>query len=637
VEERVDGEIRRVSQSMRRAVWNILQDVGWCALAQVGDVVGLVKAMIPSGEDSGRDDGRGDRIHAQVRHDQQQKNDDDDDSDNHGDDVEDAKEDDGEEEASEDEPDEKLEVIELPIHYSEITPVSSYASMSSLRESFRCCEDEDYLEGDSFANTKSYLRDLAQMLQNGLYVFASYNKCKSGSNDDTDDIASCASNCTATKSFRLSVFSYHPALSTSPTMGNDNKNLQHSYHDCFVFGPKPSHPQMTESQSEQMAKDSAVLPVKDVVQVRKVGTHAIEFVTASSSTPESQRLQRELQPTLTASFASGSMLRSPSICSNMSEDDFVTIMKSCSSIDGGTGSGNILQQQAVDEEEEEEFIFAEMILSDGEDRDTIFAGLKILLKNFCDDGKEDNDYEDIEKEVEGVKLDDASEVEEDMNVEDVAEEGNESQEESSPAKIQDEVGGVRLDDASEVEEDMNVEDAEEEEGNESEEEESSTKLLHGDELVRTPDEKGLLENIQGDQNTTPDYDNFLDESSIVDELVVQASYEGQHSTNPCEKQEQLGDSSENSMLWGHGKMADDQELSEEERNKGDTDSNQESMKECDDKIVDWNDSHNVKETSSIADERLENSMASRHDNDATPDCSDDELIKNGTNIQDSQL
>lgn len=111
------------------------------------------------------------------------------------------KKDDGEEENSENELDEKLEVIELPIHYSEITPVFSYASISSLRESFRCCEDEDYIKGDNFANTKSYLRDLAQMLQNGLYVFTSYNKCKSGSNDDTDDIAYCASNYTATKSF----------------------------------------------------------------------------------------------------------------------------------------------------------------------------------------------------------------------------------------------------------------------------------------------------------------------------------------------------------------------------------------------------------------------------------------------------
>lgn len=260
---------------------------------------------------------------------------------------------------------------------------------------------------------------------------------------------------------------------------------------------------MTEFHSEQMAKDSAVLPMKDVVHMQKVGTHAIEFVTTSSSTPESQRLQRELQPTLRVSFVSGSMLRSPSICSNMSEDDFVTIMKSCSSIDGGAGSGNILQQQAVDDdEEEEEFIFAEMILPDGEDMDTIFAGLKILLKNFCtqygfnvDDGKDDNDYKDIEKEVEGVDLDDASEVEEDMNLEDVAEEGNKSQDESSPAKLQDKVGGVRLDNTSEVEEDMNVEDAEEEEGNELEEEGLFTKLLYGDELVRTSDEKGLLENI----------------------------------------------------------------------------------------------------------------------------------------------
>ena len=84
-------------------------------------------------------------------------------------------------------------------------------------------------------------------------------------------------------------------------------------------------------------------------------------------------------------------------------------------------------------------------------------------------------------------------------------------------------------------------------------------------------------------------------------------------------------------------MADDQVLGEEERNRGDSDSNQESMKECDDEVVDWNDSHNVNETSSITDERLENSMASRNNNDATPDCSDDELMKNGTDIQDSQL
>ena len=57
MEERVDGEIQRVKQSLRRAVWNILQDVGWCALAHVSDFVGLVRSMLPSENDANDDGG----------------------------------------------------------------------------------------------------------------------------------------------------------------------------------------------------------------------------------------------------------------------------------------------------------------------------------------------------------------------------------------------------------------------------------------------------------------------------------------------------------------------------------------------------------------------------------------------------
>jgi len=588
VEEMVDGEIRRVSQSIRRAVWNILQDVGWCALAQVGDVVGLVMAMMPAAGDDGGGRGGGEIISTQVQHDRQQENDDDDDDDDDDasggdddDDGDDAVKNDEEEEVSENEQIEKLELIELPTHHhntitqpsdhdddDEIKHISSYPSISSLRDSFGCYEDEDYLEDDNFTDNKSYLRDLTQMLQNGLYVFASYNKFKRGDddadddNDDDNDVYN-TSNRTSTKSFRLSVFSYHPALSTSTTttMDNDNKNLQQSFHDCFVFGPKPSrHTQvMTKSQQgEQMAKNSTILPVEDVVQVQKVGTHAIAFVTASSSsTTESQhRLQMSLQPTLTASFVSSSMLRTPSVCSNMSEEDFVTIMKSCSSIDnsgiGDIGGGNTLQHQQVvdDDDDEEEIIFAEMVFSNGEDRDTIFAGLKILLKNFdthygfdCDVGEEeDNDYENNMKE---------------------------------------EIKGVGLDDPSEVEEDMNLED------------------------------------------------------ELVEQLVDDNS---PHSTNnKCEKEEQSEDSSPNIMLWEHGKMADDQVLGEEERNCGGSDSNHKSMNEHNDVVVDLNVSRNVKEISSLVDERLEDYMASMNDNDLTSDCSEDGSMKNGQDTKQSKI
>jgi len=545
-------------------------------------------AMMPAAGDDGGGRGGGEIISTQVQHDRQQENDDDDDDDDDDasggdddDDGDDAVKNDEEEEVSENEQIEKLELIELPTHHhntitqpsdhdddDEIKHISSYPSISSLRDSFGCYEDEDYLEDDNFTDNKSYLRDLTQMLQNGLYVFASYNKFKRGDddadddNDDDNDVYN-TSNRTSTKSFRLSVFSYHPALSTSTTttMDNDNKNLQQSFHDCFVFGPKPSrHTQiMTKSQQgEQMAKDSTILPVEDVVQVQKVGTHAIAFVTASSSsTTESQhRLQMSLQPTLTASFVSSSMLRTPSVCSNMSEEDFVTIMKSCSSIDnsgiGDIGGGNTLQHQQVvdDDDDEEEIIFAEMVFSNGEDRDTIFAGLKILLKNFdthygfdCDGGEEeDNDYENNMKE---------------------------------------EIKGVGLDDPSEVEEDMNLED------------------------------------------------------ELVEQLVDDNS---PHSTNnKCEKEEQSEDSSPNIMLWEHGKMADDQVLGEEERNCGGSDSNHKSMNEHNDVVVDLNVSRNVKEISSLVDERLEDYMASMNDNDLTSDCSEDGSMKNGQDTKQSKI
>jgi len=191
-----------------------------------------------------------------------------------------------------------------------------------------------------------------------------------------------------------------------------------------------------------------------------------------------------------------------------------------------------------------------MVFSNGEDRDTIFAGLKILLKNFdthygfdCDVGEEeDNDYENNMKE---------------------------------------EIKGVGLDDPSEVEEDMNLED------------------------------------------------------ELVEQLVDDNS---PHSTNnKCEKEEQSEDSSPNIMLWEHGKMADDQVLGEEERNCGGSDSNHKSMNEHNDVVVDLNVSRNVKEISSLVDERLEDYMASMNDNDLTSDCSEDGSMKNGQDTKQSKI
>lgn len=412
VEERVDGEIRRVTGEARRAVWNVIQDAGWCAVAQVGDVVGLVTALMPAGEEEESDGGEecDDDGVGGVGADE---DDEDEGKDEHDDGISEGVEEDEdygisfEGETSGSEPDRTMqEMLQntdarrlASDQESGIEPVSSFASLSSIRSSFGMYEeDETLLDDDVDASysdddrtrsiSEAYLRDLTQMLRTGLYVYASLRDGDDGGDDaptNTD------------RPFRLSSFSYHPAASptaTDPTASSDTtENAVYETtppsRDCFVFTPPPTAADEPHD-GERMANDSVVLPLDDVVRVRKAGTHSVEIRTASRRRP------LELWPALGKSLVEGTLERARSVGSDVSEKDFVELMKNWS--DGG----NTLQGKATEEEEEGDFVFAEMVLLDGEDRDTLFVGLRTLLKTF--DRRGDFDNSATEKEKKNTKF-----------------------------------------------------------------------------------------------------------------------------------------------------------------------------------------------------------------------------------------
>lgn len=407
VEERVDGEIRRVTGEVRRAVWNVVQDAGWCAVAQVGDVVGLVMALMPAREEEERSDG-GEECEDNCDDDGVVVVDEDDKDkgkDEHDDGISEGVEEDEdygisfEGETSESEPYHKMQEIlqntdarrSASDQESGIEPVSSFASLSSIRSSFGMYEEDGTLldddvdasySGDNHTQSVSevYLRDLTQMLRIGLYVYASLG----GGDDGTTN---------TDRPFRLSLFSYHPAASptaTEPATSSDTtKNVDckttSPLHNCFVFTPPPT----TANEShdgERMVNDSVILPLDDVVRVQKTGTHSIEIRTVS------QRRPLELWPALGKSLVEGTLERARSVGSDVSEKDFVELMKNWS--DGGNNSQGIL---AEEKEEQGDFVFAEMVLLDGEDRDTLFVGLRTLLKTFDRHGDFDNSATEKEK------------------------------------------------------------------------------------------------------------------------------------------------------------------------------------------------------------------------------------------------
>lgn len=626
MEERVDGEIRRVTRSARRAFWNVLQNAGWSALAQVGDVVGLVTAMMPVGdegdgeqpearrnrrtEQDGRDDGDddgegGDNVHGYGSVEEDDGNDVSEEtgpSESEPDDNRDIYE---ETELSDREPGDKMQEIQSPGHNNpsapallqnndtssssqhlvpdcdpKLEPVSSFASLSSLRSEFGFyTDDENFLSdndsadcaGDKNSQTlaKSYLRDLTLMLRNGLYVYASH-----GEDGDNDNAVCDGSNKNTDRPFHVSLFSYHPALSaTATTVDPDDEEMTQPLYDCFVFGPKPSPTQIADdSHSKQIAKDSVILPVDDVVKVRKAGTHAIEFITSSSSsTPKSQ-----LQPTLSKLLASGTLERAQSTSSNVSEESFVTLMKSWSDV------GNKAQQPVM-EREDEDLLFAEMVLLDGEDRDTLFVGLRTLLKTLGRRGAFDNHAREemkndtkIEEEVKIMGSDvDTEELacrmkKEDNVKETESEEGKddlESKEDESPEITLDGDAVMSSDGVveectceTEKEDDIKKKDLEEDNDDlEFKEDVSPSKALDEDIVVSTI-KKGELsqgdkEDIEHDQSKALGNDTLYHERLVVDEpAIMEEDSKSRHFTSK---------SNEKDKTWEHGIMADDQVLGEE--------------------------------------------------------------------------
>ena len=202
-----------------------------------------------------------------------------------------------------------------------------------------------------------------------------------------------------------------------------------------------------------------------------------------------------------------------------------------------------------------------MVLSDGEDRDTLFAGLRTLIKIFdnrggLNDRTREEEEDNMEEEVEGMRSDDASgELASEM-------EGKEEPEE----------------------------DFLEEEEHDKSEEESSPKTLHEDELVRELNKDELLNNdkepIRDDQRLAPDYDDSYHKRLVVDERAPEVDVVSHHSTNESDTEEQLVGSSPSIISWAHGTMADDQELSEEEGNSTKRNLNHESKVEHDGEITD---------------------------------------------------
>ena len=207
---------------------------------------------------------------------------------------------------------------------------------------------------------EAYIADFVSMLKEGLYVFAS-------AADSAEEESS--------KRFRLRVFFYEC----------DDEDSD----PYFVLHP-------VENNAENSHDDIEIISIADVGEIRQSGTNGIEFIAAtesSSSLGNVNMAHSESEPSLIQTVSMKSVSSTPSI----PEEEEVN------------GKGVVRSER----------VLAEIILSNVEDRETLFQGLNVCFSEFCqrssplkdssEDIEESEEDDDDDEHMDNAQLKDSSE------------------------------------------------------------------------------------------------------------------------------------------------------------------------------------------------------------------------------------
>jgi len=319
VEQRVDKHIDRVKVSIKAKMWNIAKDIGWSTLSQIGEIVSFVKGEMKY------EDITHTMAATQKRNACSKK----------------------ETEAMRKESSSESLLARKPSH-SVLESLSSFSSIEDLnqRHASQATKEEREI----------YMNDFIAMLREGLYVFAAYDGERS-SNARSRTRTGQSDRDGNEKRFRLRVFFYQ-----------DNDSMQKDENDVsekdlyFVLHP-------VEGGSQD---DIEIISIDEIKDIRRSGTNGIEFImysdilstSSAHSSDEDDRMidHSESEASLVQTASMGSAGCTPSI----PEGEEIKHVATADTDDGS----------------ERSFVMAEIVLSNVQDRETLFQGLKTCFPGF---------------------------------------------------------------------------------------------------------------------------------------------------------------------------------------------------------------------------------------------------------------
>ena len=323
VEQRVDKHIDRVKVSIKAKMWNIAKDIGWSTLSQIGEIVSFVK-----GEMKYEDITRIDTMAAtptQKRNAFSKKD----------------------TEAMRKESSSESLLARKPSH-SVLESLSSFSSIEDL--------NQRHADQATKEEREIYMNDFVAMLREGLYVFAAYDGGRSSNARSRTRAGQSDRNESEKKRFRLRVFFYQ-----------DHDSMQQDDNDVsekdlyFVLHP-------VEGGNRD---DIEIIPIDEIKDIRRSGTNGIEFITYSNILSASSHSSDEDDRMIDRSESEASLVRTASMVT----------AGSTPSIPEGEEIKHVATDD-TDDSSERSFVMAEIVLSNVQDRETLFQGLKTCFPGF---------------------------------------------------------------------------------------------------------------------------------------------------------------------------------------------------------------------------------------------------------------
>ena len=230
--------------------------------------------------------------------------------------------------------------------HSVLESLSSFSSVEDLNQM--------YANQATKEEKEMYVKDFVSMLREGLYVFAAYDATKGHNDGDGNK-----------RSVRLRVLFYQ-----------DDDSRQMGVYDGLEKDPYfVLHPIEGDSHDE-----IEIIPLDDIVNIRRSGMNGIEFI--ASSDRVSASLHSSERKSVVASVGSGSSLaKTVSLISATStpsiseEEEMKHVFDADADVDVDDGNGK-------------SYALTEIVLSNIEDRETLFQGLKTCFQQVLPETNE---------------------------------------------------------------------------------------------------------------------------------------------------------------------------------------------------------------------------------------------------------